>query len=74
MQITNRTTSWRGVVTFAPPAALLPWNEPPRSIGQEVGWAQSRSGRYGEVKIVAPTELDYTDCAIPALIIRIVQV
>jgi hypothetical protein len=70
-------TSWRGQL-YAP-AALPPGKEPPVPIWYEAGWAQSRSRRRGEEKILdftgtrnsnpsvgQPVVSRYTDYAIPA--------
>jgi hypothetical protein len=37
------------------PAALPPGKEPTVPFGQEAGWLENRSGRYGEEKHLNPT-------------------
>jgi hypothetical protein len=49
------STSWRWVVNFTP-LALYPRGKSPRyPLDRRLGGSQSRSGRYGEVKILDPT-------------------
>jgi hypothetical protein len=61
------------------PAALSPGKSPRYPFYRRLGWPQSRSGRYGEVKfftlpglelplplVVQPVAIRYTDWAIPA--------
>jgi hypothetical protein len=74
------THSNRSSLSHPQPAALPPGKEPRYPLDRKLGGPQSRSGRHGKVKILAPTwsrtpttlvvqpvVSRYTDCAIPAL-------
>jgi hypothetical protein len=48
-------TSWRWVVSFTPRPLYLRGKNPPYPFDRRLGGPQSRSGRYGEVKILGLT-------------------
>jgi hypothetical protein len=48
-------TSWRWVVSFTPRSLYLQRKCPRYPLDRRLGGPQSRSGRHGEVKILAPT-------------------